>query len=503
MTIKNLTATLGLSMLLISFYGLSDKHRKDAKRPASVVESDSETPISLDSRINKVVLKTANGCGIGNFIIPSTGDTSQGIPPMLGSITQNWPSYTYNVLDTVPGTQIKGVAFTRTWWPTNTSIISASSAAEPYVVVSDIGMFTYWFDETFSPYEGSLHKLDSVLIPGVLKMAKQITTNTTNPIVLLVEDTVSTYRIRVYSYPTLLEQFNFAFHFQPEVFEITENDLFITGWDTNSTYMLYHFSALQDTLYATYPLNDSASNAQEFLKIGDSLFILSSPGDSITVLTTLNTTDSTLSQSVVYPQSGARATYNEYQNNKHFTFQPTDSVLDKQILVLDPSTGQFIDTIMINMSLDWFKNPDPAYGGLGYFSMGWMGAQWETGINDSMFISDAYASSLMRIEAGAFPKYINATYGCWIGVHENELEEIKFEVYPNPASSEAVISLTGLKKGRQYTLTISDISGRVYYTTFLEAYQEINIPVDALSDGIYLLNLNTGRNIITKKLVIQ
>ncbi|MEX0966711.1 MAG: T9SS type A sorting domain-containing protein [Bacteroidia bacterium] len=499
---KGLTI-FGLSILLISFHGFSDKHRNTERRNYAG-KPGSETTISIDSRISQVVLKTANGCGIGNFLIPCTGDTSQGTPPLIGSITYNGSNYTYNVLDTVPGTHIKGVAFKRSWWwPPNTTILSAHSPAEPYVVVSDIGMFSYSFDETFSPQYGSISKLDSLFIPGILKMAKQITTDATNPIVLLVQDTISTYRIRVYSYPNLLEQFSFAFHFEPEIFEVIENALFITGWDTSGTYMLYHFSSLQDTLYASYPMNDFASNAQEFLKIRDSLFVLSSPGDSITVLTTLKTTDSTLSQSVVYPHSGARATYNEYKNHKNFTFQPTDSVLDKQILVLDPANAQVIDTLMINHSLDWFKHPTPVPDAFGYFSMGWIGARWGNGINDSVFVSDAYATSVIQIEAGAFPQHINATYGCWVGVPENELEAIKFEVYPNPASSIAVINLTGLKKDRQYTLTISDMSGRVYYTTYLKAYQEINLPLGDLSDGVYMLNLDTGRNIITKKLVIQ
>ena len=483
-----------------------DHSEKVIERQLSIAEYGLENVISIVSGNNQVVLKTANGCGIGNFLVPSTGDTSQGIPPLLGTFSGSWSDSHYKVLDKVPGTQIKGVAFTRTGWLENTSIVSAINAQEPYVVISETGMFSYRIDEHFSPEWDTIYRLDSIFIPGILRMAKQITTDKNDPIVLLVEDSVNNYRIRFYSYPDLQEQFSFDFHFEPEIFEVTNDALFITGRDTSGSYVLYHFSALQDTLLAIYTLNESASNAQEFLKTGDSLFLLSSPGDSIVVLSAINIADSALAQTVIYSKSGARATYNEFQNNKYFTFQPVadmpDSVLDQQILILDPLTNQ-LDTFLINLHLDQFKHPQPANSGFGPFSMGWIGAKWKDGISDSVFISDAYAADIARMQTGAFPQYINATYGCWVGNPENELDKIKFEVYPNPVSSEVVINLTGLKKGSKYTLYITDISGKVHYTTYLEAYQKIHLPVQMLLKGLYFLNLNTGRSIITQKLLIQ
>ena len=171
-------------------------------------------------------------------------------------------------------------------------------------------------------------------------MAGQTTTDISGPIVLYKSDSVGGHNIHVFSYPDLLEQFAFPFHFEPEIFEIAESEFFIAGHDTIGDYSLYHFSALQDTLLAVYHLNDSASNAQEFLKIGDSLFFLSSPGDSMVVLTALNTAGGQLYQTVVYSQSGARATNNEYKGQQQFTFQPVSDTsgasLDKQILTLNP-----------------------------------------------------------------------------------------------------------------------------------------------------------------------
>jgi hypothetical protein len=484
---------------------VDEKHsEKDKEKQAPKIDKGEDNILLIESGNNQVVLRTANGCGIGNFLIPTIGDSTQGISPMLGMVSEN---SSYEVLETVPGTQIKGVAFLRRYWPENTSIIS--NYGEPYVVVSDKGMFSYSIITINHLNIETIYKLDSIIIPGILKMAKQITTQQNNPIVLLVEDVANNLHIKVYSYPNLQEQFSFNFHFEPEIFEVSNEALFITGRDTNGSYMLYHYSTLQDSLIAMYSLNDSVSNAQEILHIGDSIYFLSSPGDSIVVLSTINVSDSVLTQNTIYHKSGARATYNEYQNHKYFTFQPTsdipDSVLDKQILVLNPQTIQ-LDTLQINLQLDQFKHPIPNSSNAGSrgFSMKWIGAKWQNGISDSVFIADAvYNNKIVRLQATAFPHYINATYACWAGVSENELDKIKFDVYPNPASSEVVINLTGLDKGKEYTMNITDISGKLHYTTKLEACQKINLPIHTLSKGLYFVNLNTGKNIITQKLLIQ
>ncbi len=458
------------------------------------------SPLLIEGKIKKAVLRTSNGCGIGNYLIPSTGDTSNR-PPLLGAIQY---SSMYNVVDTVPGEKIKGVAFKRGGWVTNTSIVSASNAQHPYVVISDTGMFSYKLSERFDTYSDTVAKLNSVIVPGILKMAKQVTVDKTNPIVLLIDDPVSTYNISIYSYPGLQKQFSFAFPFNPEIFEVVDSSLYITGRDTSGAYMLYQFSSLQDTLLATYTLNDSVSNAQEFLTKGDTIFILSSPGDSMTVLSSVNMTDNTLSQGVIHQYAGARATHNHFKGNKRFTFQPSsagqDSVLAKQILTVNPSTGQ-MDTISINRHLDYFKHPGEETTGFGPLTLGWIGARWKEGGSDTVYLGKD--NVLNKIGTGPVPRYINATWGCWVGISDNSRDKIRFEVSPNPASYKVTIQLKGLTKGKQYKLRITDISGREYYKTHLKAYEHIQLPLEELPKGVYFLNLNTGNDIITKKLVIE
>lgn len=466
--------------------------------------ANAKSPLLLEGEITTAILKTSNGCGIGNYMIPSTGDTSQGYPPVIGALKDGFPNsqWAYDVLDTLPGTQIKGVAFTREVWPENTSIVSGG-AQNPYVVVTDAGMYSYWIPQAFSPWGDEVFTLDSISISGITKMAGQVTTDKSDPVVLYVEDSTDHYSIRVYSYPGLLEQFRFPFHFEPEVFEIADDGIFITGWDTNGSYSLYHYSTLQNSLIATYPLNESASNAQEFLKMGDSLLILSSPGDSITRLSLVLSPTGTLSQSTIYSPSGARATYNEYKTEQKFTFQPVvdpnSAYLEKQILIYDPVTTQ-LDTFQTDLHLDYFKHPREENMGFGYFNLEWMGAKWEGTNSDTVYLSDF--SIPFKVNAGAVPDFINATFGCWVSILE-EHEKINFDVYPNPASENVTINLTGLEKGNLYELEILDMTGRLHYSLSLEAYQKLQLPLQDLEKGTYILKLDTGKNIIARKLVLQ
>ncbi len=500
-TLKLVSALLAL-LAILAFSQLKDRQfaLNFQKMKAQAVAKDA---IVIDGEISQSFLKTSNGCGIGNFIVPVAGDSSQGLPPTIRAFSNSWP-LNLITLDTIPGATIRGVSFRRADWLQNTSVLYSGSTLYPYVVISDIGMFSYSVPEAINTVLIEPYLFDALFIPGITKMAKQITTDVSDPIVLYVKDSIDHYSLRFYGYPGLQEQFSFAFHFEPEIFEVTDDGLFITGIDTSGSYMLYHYSVVEENLLAAFPLNDLASNAQEFLMTENAYHILSSPGDSITMHSTFDLSDSTLSQSVVYPKSGARATHNEFKNLKRFTFQPVadfpDSILDKQIFILHPLTNQ-LDMLPVNLELDYFKQPMQEEQGFGNFALDWIGAKWHNGISDTLYLKQY--SDVLKVATGVFPQFVNATYGCWVSVNERETEKIKFEYYPNPASSEVIINLSGLEKGKNYKLDIMDNSGRVVHTTQLQAYQNIQLPLQRFGKGIYYLILDTGKNLISKKLILQ
>ncbi len=476
------------------------------KSTAPNTDEDKNAALHIEGEISELTLKTANGCGISYFLLPASGDQNQGIPATLGTIEEGFPDYTYHILDTLPGTDIKGVAFYRPGNAPSTSTFFIDSSL-PYIVVTDAGIITYELPVDFPGANYSLEASDTLLIPGIKKMArpiKQLFGLTENPIVLLVSDSLNMHQLRSFSYPDLQEQFSLPFHFVPELMEVIEEEIFLTGIDTSGDYTLYRFDVLQGNLIQSVVLNDLAMNAQEILIDGNSLQLLSSPGDSITMLSSLDLLTESLTQTVVYSQSGARATYNEYRNSPYFTFQPlsdqTGNFLNKQILIVDPITAQ-LDTFLVDMELDYFKHPMEVPQSFGFFEYQWFGASYANAGQDSLFIKTY--SSLIRMETPGVPNYPNAAFTCFVSTQDLELEKIKFSCYPNPTSTKVTIDLTGLTKGRNYYLDVLDNLGRIHYSTELQAYQNIQLPVNRFAKGTYFLRLDTGKNIISKKLIIN
>ena len=459
--------------------------------------------IVIEGKIGRALLKTSNGCGVGNYMIPSIGDLGQGYGPVLGALKWgNFGNWEYDVIDSLPGTEILGVAFTREMWTGNNSIISPGMQ-NPYIVVTDEGLYSYFIQYTFDPYNsGDVFTQTSTPMLGISKMATQITTTMTNPICLYVQDSANSYSIRVHSYPDTQELFRFPFHFEPEVFAVNDDGLYITGWDTNGVYSLYHYNTVAFGLLGTYPLNDSASNAQQFLQLGDSLCLLSSPGDSMTTYTLIDTTGA-LTQSVVYGASGARATYNDYQGDPKFSFQPTfdpnNGYLEEHILIYDPTAAQ-TDTFLTHLALEYFKYAKEEWAGFGVFNLSWLGASWNGTNADTCYFAEFGVP--FSVVAGARPKYINASYGCWVSTLD-ETEKIDFKVSPNPTTDQVTVHLIGLERGKDYQLDIIDLSGRLQHRTQLQAYQKLYLPLENLAKGTYILKLNTGQNVLTKKLILR
>jgi hypothetical protein len=83
-------------------------------------------------------------------------------------------------------------------------------------------------------------------------------------------------------------------------------------------------------------------------------------------------------------------------------------------------------------------------------------------------------------------------------------EEVSSNLFPNPASDMTVLSIEGTTANETWTVSITDISGRVISTkTFVanEGISEHRISVSELSFGIYQVVATNGSNKIVQKLV--
>ncbi len=92
----------------------------------------------------------------------------------------------------------------------------------------------------------------------------------------------------------------------------------------------------------------------------------------------------------------------------------------------------------------------------------------------------------------------------FIGIDDN-LRESAVQVYPNPSNGDFVVTINSLK-GERYTLSVTDMAGRVLLEREVNCYpgeNEFNIRLTKAEGGIYTVNIGNGNHVVTKKLFIK
>ncbi len=90
-----------------------------------------------------------------------------------------------------------------------------------------------------------------------------------------------------------------------------------------------------------------------------------------------------------------------------------------------------------------------------------------------------------------------------LSVGENELTSNSIKIYPNPATSEFTISQNLSSEG---AVQLFDISGKKIKDLFNGNFgtnKNIKVKTDGIAAGIYLVKVNSGKQSVTKKLVIN
>ena len=90
-----------------------------------------------------------------------------------------------------------------------------------------------------------------------------------------------------------------------------------------------------------------------------------------------------------------------------------------------------------------------------------------------------------------------------LSIGENDFAENSIKIYPNPATSEFTISQNLSSEG---TVQLFDISGKKIKELFsgnFGANKNIKVKTDGLATGIYLVKVNSGKQSVTKRLIIN
>ena len=83
--------------------------------------------------------------------------------------------------------------------------------------------------------------------------------------------------------------------------------------------------------------------------------------------------------------------------------------------------------------------------------------------------------------------------------------EVGMSIYPNPTANNATVSFN-LSNSADVVVNVTDLSGKVaqsYDLGNVNGTQNVNINVDTLSNGVYMVNVNVNGTISTQKLVVR
>jgi hypothetical protein len=91
---------------------------------------------------------------------------------------------------------------------------------------------------------------------------------------------------------------------------------------------------------------------------------------------------------------------------------------------------------------------------------------------------------------------------CIVSTDDAQFEDLRWQVYPNPATSELNVSLSGIEGSGAFTLTFLDVQGREIKTVSLDAGIS-TLSLDGLGSGMYFVRLERdGVNEGVKKVVV-
>ena len=110
--------------------------------------------------------------------------------------------------------------------------------------------------------------------------------------------------------------------------------------------------------------------------------------------------------------------------------------------------------------------------------------------NEMMATLNGYRSNL---------KNSNVTINCTGIVSNNNLNfNNNFKIYPNPSNGKITIQTNSPK----YNIIIKDIIGQTIYKD-TDLLDNETLDITFLTNGIYLININSGNNNTTKRIIIN
>jgi len=206
-----------------------------------------------------------------------------------------------------------------------------------------------------------------------------------------------------------------------------------------------------------------------------------------------NQTHSTLSGSNA--STLQRVTSNWAENSVTWNTQPTTTALNQVTLAASTSTNQNYTNIDVtNLVVDMQNNPSSSFGFMLKL------------ITEQYYRKMVFASS-DNLDANLHPK-LEICYTTGVGIKEITKTNLQLEIYPNPASSFVTININNLD-AHSCSMSLIDCLGKVVYqsdkipTENNTLHKTLDFSDYSLPKGLYILNIKTDNQSISKKLIID
>jgi aminopeptidase N len=89
---------------------------------------------------------------------------------------------------------------------------------------------------------------------------------------------------------------------------------------------------------------------------------------------------------------------------------------------------------------------------------------------------------------------------------QNYSTNLDFSLYPNPSNGNVTIQINSYSNGNNSKIIVYNIKGMIVYENSFQNTEnqfERIVPLQNLSNGIYLLTILSGQEKVTKKLIIN
>ncbi len=437
----------------------------------------------------EVVLKTTDGCGEAYDIIINRGNSANGFPATIGYLS-SYPCC-FVPLDTVPDT-IKDVAYSNVF-----AQYQFNGSALRYFAVITSGEIYLYSSYPINYMEPHISLVNSIVTP--VGYVESLLYDPTQLLIVNQPPDSTNFTYTFYHLPDLSISGQVGLAIYPEKI-IQQNFSYLICGDSLGVHKLFKVSPTTFQITQSFILPPEAMKVKAILyDNGTYDYLLAAPGDTEVNLIKVNESNSAVTAIHLCNDAGIFSSNSYYQDE--FLFQPlvdsAISTLGKQLIEVNAFQGIISDTININQRVIAIQS--------GYY-LGFGGIyNYITATNkglshDWVYLTSNGGYSFDSLQAGANPTWFVGDVRCYSNVPEIE-RNLDIKVFPNPATDNVQIFVSGLAENKTYNFTISDIYGKLLWQRDLLTKENYTVPMQQFPSGVLIMRVDAGSKSVTEKIL--